>query len=291
MSTDKPIFLLRGFMRSGTNWISNLLNLHPDICCEGEFHLEWLADGFESISGNQGGPIALFKFDEFRQPAREKFAQFVRELIEMGCSTKPEAKVLCDRTPAPLSSNILEDAKRIHVVRDGRDCLVSLTFHFLKMENPSHALKDSPEMNRKHARLQANQNYFRNHPESLLDDEDWVTKRARQWANRYIEDMKYLEENRDKVYQIHYETLHAETNKYRGEMYRFMGLRFKDANPLTDLTKPGFKKEDVKSHYRKGAIGDWKKYFPKATREWFHAAAGEALVAAGYEADDSWINE
>lgn len=46
---------------------------------------------------------------------------------------------------------------------------------------------------------------------------------------------------------------------------------------------------DEKSHGRQGLPGDWKNHFSPGARREFHRRAGDLLIAAGYEADDAWI--
>lgn len=46
---------------------------------------------------------------------------------------------------------------------------------------------------------------------------------------------------------------------------------------------------DERSHARQGLPGDWKNHFPPAVRREFQRRAGDVLIAAGYEADDGWI--
>ena len=48
----KKFFVVRGFMKSGTNWLCRLLNLHPDISCAGEFHWQNIAGPFVSNLDN-----------------------------------------------------------------------------------------------------------------------------------------------------------------------------------------------------------------------------------------------
>jgi len=40
------VVFLRAYQRSGTNWMGNLLNLHPDIVCKGEFHFKSFFDSY-----------------------------------------------------------------------------------------------------------------------------------------------------------------------------------------------------------------------------------------------------
>lgn len=47
--------------------------------------------------------------------------------------------------------------------------------------------------------------------------------------------------------------------------------------------------EDVNSFVRKGVVGDWKNHFDSDSAKLFNELAGNQLVVAGYEQDDSWV--
>ena len=292
MARQKTYYLLRGFMRSGTNWIGNLLNLHPDICCTGEYHFHRLQAGFKTISTPGLDPHTVLMRGEVNEEVIAEYESFVRKLIDIGSRrlSKPKAMILGDRTPCPMDAMILSDSKRIHVVRDGRDCLVSLTFHFLRMENTEYPFQDLPAMKNKRKRFQNHAEYFRRHPHELLDHEPWVRQRARRWAKRFMADNKFISSSRDSIFQLTYEELHHETEKFRSRMYEFLGADPSKAAPLNEVTSAGFNREDLKSHYRKGSIGDWKRHFHHDARVWFDEEAGDALIAAGYEPNNDWVD-
>lgn len=48
-------------------------------------------------------------------------------------------------------------------------------------------------------------------------------------------------------------------------------------------------KEDKSSFLRKGTTGDWRNYFTPEAAEVFDHYCGDALIAAGYEPDRSWM--
>ena len=50
--------------------------------------------------------------------------------------------------------------------------------------------------------------------------------------------------------------------------------------------KPG--QEDVKSHYRKAIVGDWKTHFNDSVKHLFKEKFGLVLINTGYEDDFSW---
>jgi len=39
LPSETRIVIIAGYMKSGTTWLMNSLNSHPDICCKGEMHL------------------------------------------------------------------------------------------------------------------------------------------------------------------------------------------------------------------------------------------------------------
>ena len=293
MSDKITYFFVRGFMRSGTNWIGNLLNLHPDICCNGEYHLHRLYEGLDRITNPKRDPCSIFMSQDIRLAAIVEFERFAKRMIELGATQldKSNATILGARTPCLLNRKVIRNARRIHLVRDGRDCLVSLTFHFLNLTGTRYPFEEFPLMQEKRALFQEDPEYFVNNPEKLLDDESWVRSRAKNWRHRVTLDQKFIARHQDIVYSTTYEKTHADTETVRNEIYRFLGADPAKAAPLTNKTSAGFKKENVLSHYRKGSIGDWKKYFTPQTCQWFLRDAGEALKATGYESDDSWIHQ
>lgn len=284
-------FFVRGFMRSGTNWIGNVLNLHPDICCNGEYHFHRLFEGFNRISNPVFSPYGLLMKSHLRLPAIREFERFVKRLIELGSSelNKPDATILGARTPCPVRQNVIRRAKRIHIIRDGRDCLVSSAFHFLRLDEEVYPFGAHPDMIEKRKQFKQNPDLFKEQPDLLLDDEQWVRGRVQQWVHRVKNDRKFIERRQGLVYCTKYERLHAETEEVRREMYEFLGADPDKADPLDDQTSAGFDKENVLSHYRKGTIGDWKKYFNSNVRQWFQDEAKDTLLITGYEKNDDWV--
>lgn len=283
-------FFVRGFMRSGTNWVGNLLNLHPRIACTGEFHLHRMYESFERITNPNRDPHSILMQPELRLPARREFERFARRIIELGCSQldKPQATILGDRTPCLINRNVIRTAKKIHIVRDGRDCLVSSAFHFLRLTGTDYPFEDFPSMREKRKRFQQDPELFQQQPEQLLDDEDWVRSRIQAWARRYRLDRKFIKRHQDRVFCTSYEELHDDTEKVRGRMYEFLGADPALAAPLNDRTSAGFKSENLLSHYRKGQVGDWRRFFNDAICRWFQEEAADVLRDAGYEKDGNW---
>lgn len=284
------LFFLRGHMRSGTNWCGALLNLHPKIVCEGEFHLEILASAVKRYTTEAW---SLGSREPLKSKATAMFEQMVRESLLTLADRKPGALWLGDRTPAPVDPHI-PGARHIVIIRDGRDVLVSWTFHQLRHGWP-HNFPPKSEMQPLLERFKADPDLFTANPELLLSHEGWVRSQARQWRTYIREHHETIARaNRGeisaRILPIRYEDLHADTESGRAEMYRFLDLDPAEAEPLSEKSKTvaGFKREDPKSFYRKGAVGDWPPYFTPEASRWFAEEAGEELIEMGYETTTTW---
>jgi Sulfotransferase family len=290
-------FFLRGHPRSGTNWLGSILNLHPEVYCHGEFHLEDIRFAIDLLKQKPWQSTG-------REPVRtlmdECFHDMVRRILLTLKPKKPWAIWIGDRTPRGLRP-LLPDSPVIWLIRDGRDVLVSWTFHVLRQ--PDHvqnivipdALKASMES--QVAVFRADPNHFASRPDELLANEGWVrfiAKRWGDWASADLVNKKAIEagEVESTLCTVRYEVLHADTESERARIYRFLGLDPALADPLSPETRTtaGFGREDPLSFFRYGEVGDWKQYFAPGgdAARWFKESAGQGLIDLEYEKDDSW---
>jgi hypothetical protein len=288
-----------GHPRSGTNWVSSLLNLHPECFCDGEFHfliLRWAMDGFTSL------PWYLGALEPQKSVAEESFQQLIRNCLIERANVRRGGKappVLGDHTPRLFRIMISPpEARYIVIQRDGRDVLVSYTFHLLNTKAadviPEHirafyqkqvaSLDGSPEA-QKAAGI------------ALLNHEAWVRYYANFWSDHIQHDHRIWQAVASQgfgayVKFVRYEALRADVEGVRREIYEHLGLEPEKAAAVSveTNTAPGFGgREDVKSFYRKGESGDWQRYFTPEMGRWFHETAGAAMTLAGYEADGAWV--
>lgn len=280
------LFFLCGHPRSGTNWIGALLNLHPDINCQGEFYFDRLRLGYEGLWSKAW----LVAHDPpVRQVAEECFKDSVRRIMLAVADRRPGARIIGDRSPSRVHG-LLDDADHIVAVRDGRDVIVSWTHHLLRARGPI--------FQRHHARghMQGVLDAFRRDPKAfhkqphlLLSVEPWVRDLARTWAAHVTHDAAAAADmnagrRSGRALVVRYEDIHRDLDSSRRRMYEFLGVdpAAAAAPSAESRTAAGHGRDDPRSFFRKGEVGDWRRYFtPDATR-WFNEEAGEALAAQGY---------
>ncbi|MFN7020070.1 MAG: sulfotransferase domain-containing protein [Phycisphaerales bacterium] len=293
------IFFVCGHPKSGTNWIANLINLHPQMLCKGELHLQHVRRAVLDLRGNP-----IYRLGRRMRPTIElHFARFVRECLVTMNRDRPGAFVLGDHSPLPLM-HMLEDptAKYVHITRDGRDVLVSHTYHLLRVRQ-RHWIPDGARevYSDARARVESAPESAREQAHILLGCEPWVRELGGRWADRARIDQAALDDPewdlKSRTLQVRYELLHADIEGQRRRLYEFLGVDPSLAMPVSAQTRtlpglapPGAERpENPRSLYRKGAVGDWKNYLNDKARRGYHEAAGSELIRLGYEPDDSWI--
>lgn len=289
-------FFISGHPRSGTNWLSNICNLHPDIACDGEFHFSLLFEGFDKFT-DKGKSWYLATSPHLLPVVNEQMDGFVRRtLIAMGKNRKPGALVVGDHSPRPFRL-FIPNASHLVMLRDGRDVIVSWTFHLLRIWRPDIVHEQTRVM------FETLLNEAGNDPEkvkqagrTLLRDQEWVSRLACGWALQMQNDLPRIRqlmsspEMNCRVLLLQYEKMHADVESWRAEVYRFLGVDPSKAAPPSRETNTlaGFGREDPGSFFRKGEPQDWKNYFDENTTAWFKHCAGKELIDAGYETDLNW---
>ncbi|EGG24910.1 putative glycosyltransferase [Cavenderia fasciculata] len=294
------LLFVRGHEKSGTSWLKKVLNLHPRILlAQQEFHFHLLEDALDKFTDSHWAAAR----EPYISLTRKWYRSFVRNLVLSGVSpaTAPLISWVGEKTPSPLSP-LISGARYIVIMRDGRDVLVSLFWHYVRLggfENwcggQSKYLVDPVYVNG----YKSDPLYFKKHPGQLLDKEVCFRHVAKSWATRAREDFQLVESLGEmknpptKVHIVRYEELHRFPEETRAEMYRFLNLDPDEAEPLStdDKTSPGGFQEEGDSKnkfFRKGEIGDWQNYFTKNQKQWFKEEAGSILVQLGYELDNNW---
>jgi Sulfotransferase domain len=310
--TDYKIFFLCGHPRSGTHWMDGVLKLHPHIHIDGEYRFESLHNSLNDLTGKSWHAASR---EPIRSQAVASFYRSVREIIGASAQANPAVKWVGDRTPRPVRV-FLPGAPHFLIIRDPRDILVSLTHQELK--NAGFNYRDGnfdAELGSLRREFLANPDLFKDQPQRLLGNQRWVRRLVHRWRFHMRVDLDCLKRIDDawtigndsplpavpageslawnwqaRVHVVRYENIHADPEGERAKLYRFLELDPSLASPLSDetKTKPGIAAENPHALYRKGEVGDWKKYFNDDVKRWFKDEANDTLVELGYETDDGW---
>ena len=277
---EKPIFFIVGCPKSGTTWVQNILDGHPDVFCPGESnvnllmrHLFQMAEAYNrdiddinrKYIGRSNGCYFL---------SGETIAYLFRTLLGLLFSSRDEAlRAACLGTKNPdhmkhmeVSARLLPTARYIHIIRDGRDVAVFGMFHNLRV-NPEGFRKMFPTLAA----------YAGNIGASWAADISAARAFGRACPDRYLE--------------IRYEDLHRDPDPVIRRMLEFTGVdASKDSvglcrengsfERLTGGRKRG--KEERSSFFRKGAVGDWKNHFDPRCVDAFMRNGGDMLRELGY---------
>lgn len=279
------LLAVRGYMRSGTNWVGNILNQHPDITCLGEFHWHRMLKSF-------GGLPLVGTGGSHHHLAKIHVQEAIRRSVEDACvaaSPRRRLRWVGDRTPSTIDLALYPDAHYITIVRDLRDVLVSRAYHLYSRPHiATHFFENDPSMQRRLEAFQQNAKFFTENPDELLASPAFVTQTATRWADHVISDAQVLDEHPEaKVIRLRYETLHKDTHAERERIFRFLGLDPERAEELGAKTSAGFRYEQPTAILRKGVVGDWKNYFTDTALELVRSEAGDAMAMLGYHPDSS----
>ena len=283
----KKFFVLRGYMKSGTNWIGRMLNLHPEISCTGEFHWQTLTNPLYKLLQ----PFEQYVHaEELQTEIWIRFDRFIKESIVL--ANAADAVWVGDRTPHKIWPGVVMGAKVLDLVRDGRDVVVSRAFHFFNNPDQLYEYRDLPGNQNRIKRFQKDPSYFFKHPEELLACPELVIDSAKEWSRhvRHNQEIRTKFKDPELCRQIRYEAFHEHVERERSRLYQFFDVDPALAAPLGEKTRPGFSKERPGEFLRKGTVGDWQNYFNERTASLFNEHAGETLIRLGYAEDFDWLN-
>jgi len=284
VTDEKQFFCIRGHMKSGTNWVCRLLNLHPDIHSSGEYHWNKYLDAYKH---NRKILVNIDRIESESGTIRNHLEGMVRGcMIEL---SDPSARLIGDRTPTTIHPVILRDASYICVIRDLRDILVSKVFHTLNAPRVLANFDVDENLKALKPKFDADPWFFKKHPQKLLDCEKFVRKTCRIWKRTINADHQTAKIHKGiKVKFVQYEDLHQNFRPVLNQMFRFL-----DADPalVTFIPKwiqPGHSQEKPNGFNRKGQVGDWRNYMTAAAKEWINEEAGAELFELGYIESLNW---
>lgn len=298
LSRHSDVHFLVAAPRSGTTWMQTALNAHPSIYCVenrlfGEFCEIWPNNDGTSSPRITLDSVAKIYAGHIPQPC-EGGVLSMQETIGsalcsalLRCERKISGKrIIIDKvTPyvgtarrvAQGIASTFPQARIVHLVRDGRDVLVSGLFHWIRRSSEGRTkLQHIGEQKR------------------LLND-DFIDV----WARMWLEVNSAMLGNEQVVHRLRYEELVTAFDKAFPKLLKAYGVdagveivdAARSASAFEKMSggrHPG--QMDAASAARRGLPGDWRNWMTRRDGERFMATAGEALVEFGYAKDD-WVSE
>lgn len=270
-----PVFVVGGH-RSGTTWVFDILThpaevagvfeswlFTPDHGLGGLLHWgNWKPDHIEKL---------VKRFE--RRPGlgqlvdRDEVVDTCRRLAEswLGRVLEPHHRYIVEKSPSHLDAvetirELWPDARFVHVVRDGRDVLVS-----------------------RRAALSWDRVFL---PKKLN-----TYREAQRWAGAMSRGRFLAGELGNTYTEIRYEDLAGDPHRGVRRLFDFCGIRVGDA-----VVASAIEATDFRRHYtggatefrRAGRVGDWRTRLGFVDRLLFHRGAGSALEDRGYETSRLW---
>jgi len=236
-------------MKSGTNWLCKLLNLHPEISSSGEYHWE---SYFRTYLHNRKVFRNLDEIELESATIRKELQQLAeRAMFKLSNS---DAKFIGDRTPTTIHPVVFKDAAYLCMMRDIRDIVVSKVFHFLNSPRVLANYNMAVEVAGLKPQFDKDPWFFHKHPEKLLASERFVRTTCKTWRQT-------IKSNQNTA--KNHKTIRVSFIKYE------------------DLQNPN-------KFNRKGQVGDWKNYMTPPAKRWINDECGNLMMELGYIDSMNW---
>lgn len=318
------MFFVVGLAKSGTSWLMNMLDAHPDVLCKGEgrfFGRDSRQERLKVVQVNMQ-PTSLYNAMLSSEDLRlwierspwsheddtdEHLTNLTGLATEYFLKKKlmqTSKKIVGDKTPLLTPefveeiSSICPEAKIIHIIRDGRDSAVSMMHHIWNRSTDQGGIQQlEPE------EVEKRRMYREDHQRWLETSEGMFTENrlrrvARNWKlriNKTAEDGTSL--FGASYTEVHYEDLLHQPHEEVRKLAEFLGADTGEEAIEQAVSSASFEKstkgrqrgqEDASSFFRKGIAGDWKNYFTERDKHIFKEEAGDLLIRLGYEEDYDW---
>lgn len=251
----RQLFFIGGAPRSGTTWLQQILNAHPDICCHGEgLFQKHLIEPLETLMAARrdvldGKNKALFGHTGgYPLPHSDDVDLLVRTAILLGLSRQCRDRsclAIGEKTPEnvfqfPRFRHLFPNAKFIAIARDPRDVLTSAWHYFHRPV----AGEDE---------IEAKLGFIRSALPSLAEG----ARAMLSFAERYPADCQI----------VTYESLQRDPELNASRLFRFLGVGDSPELAAECIALNSFAslsggrsagEERNGSFFRKGVVGDWR---------------------------------
>jgi hypothetical protein len=270
-----PVFIA-GVARSGTTWVLDLFERHPEVCAVMETWLftqthgvtgvfaqpQWIPEFYDLQRGKNGldhAAVQLLPYEEMAAELGELVAGWLMRAV------RPGQRYLVEKGPMDIDAvaAMFPEARFIHVVRDGRDVAMSLD-----VASRSWA----PEVQRTSLALRG---------------EHWAVGVEATRASGHALGDRYIE--------VRFEDLKTDFEGSARQLFEFAGVPFDDTlieQIRSETQLDGYSQATRESSFRgKGRAGGWRDGFTIRDARQFTRVAGDLLVELGYARNRAWWRE
>lgn len=280
----RELFFICGAQKSGTTWLQRILDAHPEVQCRGEGHFfTVLAPELAKLMNawnKQQGQVAeqVYEGNPYYRPFNQAEYNDTLLLLAAGVMGRDGVaegvRAIGDKTPnyaskAEFIHKIAPRARLVHIIRDGRDAVVSSLHHAYRAGVEQAIVPHSDDFYRQ-MRFQA---------------KGWAQNIRGARAFGHAHPALYCE--------LRYETLLAHPIPELASVLGFLGVDDSDAAANAALDAASFERttgrapgeEDKNAFVRKGAAGDWINYFDPESLAVFDEESGNLRHELGYTDD------
>jgi hypothetical protein len=293
-----PKFFVLGHGRSGTTLLARLIRLHPAVHCNWQAHFFTKQQALTTIFPNTGLKLWLDRSSNrwaADQQLETSLLRVVCDYIMEREARKQGKRIVGDKSPDSSADVAVEDislvypdARLIHIIRDGRDAVLSRRMQ-LFVDAPSMFGPEDLEIREA---LRRDADGFYKSGRSVFT-KSWLKEAAGRWSqNVHNTDMIARELYGDQYFALRYEDLIAEPGEHLAEIWRFLDAgaptpdvlealeEEMDQNPAVDWQQE--KAPRIVEGLKRGSAGGWRQVFTEADRQIFEHEAGEELQRWGY---------
>jgi len=273
------LFFIMGVPKSGTTWLQYLLNGHPEILCTGEGNFNQIIKGLNEVVNDYNTyieeinkAIGTSNYVLFSKENLKYLFVTIVGLLFSNIKLSPSIKCIGSKNPILIKelethASLLPGSKFIHIIRDGRDVIVSAWFN-----NRRRNMKDSTKR--------------------WPDFKSFIQFGVEQWGSDVLMARSFGRAFPERYFELRYEDLHQDPDPTIERMLNFLKVnstpelveRCRWAGSFEKLSK-GRKRgeEDENTFFRKGIIGDWKQHFDRESLDIFMRNENNLLKELGYE--------
>lgn len=308
-------FFFAANRRSGTTWLTSMLATHREVMIKNE---GWLFNGGPGSIEHWLNDDAFNAFLELpsakgqwlreipESDARLLLVRAMAEAVMLEAAARApwkdlnKLRMIGDKTTTHLCAKaefvhqLFPDAHYLHMVRDGRDVVVSDMFLKFSYE----AFDEFDAAHRDDARAAYRFHALGEGEPVPLFTAGTITPFINTWKASIAGGHRAKElYPADRFCEVRYETLLNEPSSELARIFRFLGVDASDdivAHCVAQNTfekhsggrKPG--EASALNPTRKGVAGDWKNHFTDNDKALFKDLAGELLIELGYEQSLDW---